>query len=323
MLDFTQFSAVFPTDGPKPYDHNGIREIETFRKSFGGVLFIDRILKALGLGDSVPPKGESGLRALHQQICDTKVSAHARLSAFYYLLLDYDELRGARSNLAEALAEETGLPANYQLLMRGLWHMDRNEFRFALENLAHPSLPAEFADDIVSVLVRHATKSAAPAGPPQSSSAGDDGDGDDYSLALAYYHAAQPVLRTSEALELLFGALARTSVPEALYFSRRFPDHTRQQLFERLVASVLDHPGAATTNTTTTAAAAAATTAATRARELASLPLTAAEERWFRDYLAVGDGRKSKNAKAVAQMRQLVTGRIAARPVRRCPGTAR
>lgn len=52
MLDFTQFSAVFPTDGSKPYDHNGIREIETFRKSFGGVLFIDRVLKALGLGDS-------------------------------------------------------------------------------------------------------------------------------------------------------------------------------------------------------------------------------------------------------------------------------
>ncbi|KAL2143486.1 hypothetical protein VTI28DRAFT_10407 [Corynascus sepedonium] len=279
MLDFTQFAAAFPTDGPKPYDQNGVREIETFRKSFGGVLFIDRVLKALGLseGKVYPPRGDSGLRALHRQICDTKVSPHAKLSVFYYLLLDYDELRGARSDLAEALAEEAGLPRNYQLLMRGLWHMDRGEFKFALEHLAHPSLPPEFADDVVTVLVRHAEKDGA----------------DDYSLPLAYYHAAQPVLQTSEALELLFGALARTSVAEALRFSRRFPEHARQQLFERLVASVLEHPDAA----------------GARGRELVSLPLAGVEEKWFHDYITGGDGRKSKNAKALAQMRQLVTGR--------------
>ena len=52
MLDFSQFSAAFPTDGPKPYDQNGVREIETFRKTFDGVLFIDRVLKALGIGES-------------------------------------------------------------------------------------------------------------------------------------------------------------------------------------------------------------------------------------------------------------------------------
>lgn len=225
-------------------------------------------------GKAYPPRGDSGLRALHKQICDTKASAHAKLSVFYYLLLDYDEVRGARSDLAEALAEESGLPANYQLLMRGLWHMDRGEFRFALEHLAHPSLPSEFADDIIAVLVRHAKA-------------------DDYSLPLAYYHTTQPVLQTSEALDLLFGALARTSVAEALHFSRARPEAARQQLFERLVASVLEHPQAA----------------GARGKELVSLPLTAAEERWFQEYLAVGEGRKSKNAKAVAQMRQVVTGR--------------
>ncbi|KAK3290713.1 nuclear pore complex assembly-domain-containing protein [Chaetomium fimeti] len=277
MLDFSQFAAAFPTDGPKPYDQNGVREIETFRKSFEGVLFIDRVMKALGVseGKAYPPRGDSGLRALHKQICDTKVSPHAKLSVFYYLLLDYDELRGARSDLAEALAEESGLPPNYQLLMRGLWHMDRKEFKFALEHLAHPSLPSEFADDIITVLVRHAKA-------------------DDYSLPLAYYHTTQPVLQTSEALELLFGALARTSVAEALYFSRARPEPARQQLFERLVASVLEHPEAA----------------GARGKELVSLPLTGAEEKWFQEYVAGGgEGRKSKNAKAVAQMRQVVTGR--------------
>ncbi|GAB1317585.1 hypothetical protein MFIFM68171_07795 [Madurella fahalii] len=276
MLDFSQFSAAFPTDGPKPYDQNGVREIETFRKSFDGVLFIDRVLKALGIGvgKAYPPRGDNGLRTLHQQICESRVSPHAKLSVFYYFLLDYDEIRGARSQLAEALAEESGLPQNYQILMRGLWHMDRKEFKFALEHLAHPSLPSEFADDIITVLVRHAKE-------------------DDYSLPLAYYHTAQPVLQTSEALELLFGALARTSVTGAFHFSRTYPDHARQQLFEKLVASVLEHPDAV----------------GVRGKELVSLPLTGTEEKWFQEYLAVGEGRKSKNAKPVAQMRQVVTGR--------------
>jgi hypothetical protein len=231
-------------------------------------------------GKAYPPRGDAGLRTLHQQICASKVSPHAKLSVLYYLLLDYDSIRGARSTLAESLAEESSLPQNYQILMRGLWHMDRQEFKFALEHLAHPSLPAEFADDIVTVLVRHA-KSAA------------DND-DDYSLPLAYYHTVQPVLQTPEALELLFGALARTSVASALRFSRTYPEHARQQLFEKLVASVLEHPQAA----------------GARGKELVSLPLDGAEERWFQEYVGSGEGRKSKNAKAVAQMRQVVTGRF-------------
>ncbi len=158
--------------------------------------------------------------------------------------------------------------------MRGLWHMDRKEFKYALEHLAHPSLPSEFADDIVTVLVRHAKA-------------------DDYSLPLAYYHTVRPVLQTSAALELLFGALARTSVTEALYFSRTHPEHARQQLFVKLVASVLEHPEAV----------------GARGKELVSLPLTAAEEKWFQEYVTGSEGRKSNNAKAVVQMRQLVTGR--------------
>ena len=192
----------------------------------------------------------------------------------YYLLLDYDDIRGARSMLAEGLADDSALPQKYQILMRGLWHMDRKEFKFALEHLAHPSLPTEFADEITVVLIRHAA-------------------GADYSLALAYYHTTQPVFRTSEALELLFTALARTSVTEALRFSRRYPDAARQLLFERLIASILDYPEQV----------------AVRGKELVSLPLEGAEEMWLQEYLAVGEGKKSKNARLVAQMRQIVTGR--------------
>ncbi|KAK0713055.1 nuclear pore complex assembly-domain-containing protein [Lasiosphaeria miniovina] len=278
MIDFTIFQAAFPIDGPYPYNQTGVRSIETFRKSFDGVLFIDRVLKALDIGDGkvYPPKGENALRTLHRQICESKVSSHHKLSVLFYLLLDFDDVRGGRSLLAGALAEESGLPQTYQVLMRGLWHMDRKEFKFALEHLAHPSLPpSEFADDIIIALVRHAV-------------------GHDYSLPLAYYHTIRPIFKKAEALDLLFGALARTNVIEALYFLRAYPDHIRQQLFERLVSSVLDHPQAV----------------GPRGRELVSLPLSSAEEKWLQDYLTAGDGKKSKNAKPVTQMRQIVTGRV-------------
>jgi hypothetical protein len=53
MLDYSHFHAVFPSEGAVPYDHRGIQEIETLRKTFDGVLFIDRVLKALGIGDGM------------------------------------------------------------------------------------------------------------------------------------------------------------------------------------------------------------------------------------------------------------------------------
>lgn len=120
-----------------------------------------------------------------------------------------------------------------------------------------------------------------------------DADAHDYSLPLAYYHATQPIFKTAEAFELFFGALAQTSITEALAFSRTFPQHTQHQLFEQLLASVIADPRSAST----------------RGKELASLSLTGTEEKWFHEYLASGDRRKSKNAKMILQVRQIVTGR--------------
>ncbi|KAK4192230.1 protein ELYS [Podospora australis] len=288
-MDISHFTAVFPTDGPMPYDDASVRQIATYRKSFDGVLFIDRVLRALGISEGkqpYPPRSENALRTLHQQIVSSPSAAtqSAKLSVLFYILLDYDDVRGSRlSQLAESMAEEFGLPRSYQILMRGLWHMDRAEYKFALEHLCDPSLPSEFADDIVTVLVRHASK--------VSKSTGGE---DDFSLALAYYHTTQPVLKTSEALELLFGALARTSVAEGLYFSRRYPEATRELLFEKLVASVLEHPQAV----------------GLRGKELVSLPLLREEEKWFQEYITGKEGKRSKNARVVAQMREIVTGRI-------------
>jgi hypothetical protein len=55
MIDYTQFHAVFPGQGATPYSNKDVQEIETLRKSFNGVLFIDRVLKALNIGEGGIP----------------------------------------------------------------------------------------------------------------------------------------------------------------------------------------------------------------------------------------------------------------------------
>jgi hypothetical protein len=151
--------------------------------------------------------------------------------------------------------------------------------QYALEHMSHPSLMPDFSDEIMAAFVLHAGKP--------------DGD---HSIALAYFHTVQPVLKSPRALALLFDALARTSIPQALHYSRSYPDHTRQQLFNKLVASVLD--------------AAPGDAAAERAVELVGLSLREEEEAWFEQYLTDGEGAKSKKAKDTLVMRRIVTGRL-------------
>lgn len=156
MLDYTSFHAVFPPQGANPYlDKSTVTEIETLRKSFDGILFIDRVLSSLRIlpppgnngktqhvcgdhcynhyicttGQRYPPRDERGLRNLHTAICNAKVSAHHKLSVLYYLLLDFDLVRGHTSTVADDFVSKSGLPRKYHLMMRGLWHMDRKEFK--------------------------------------------------------------------------------------------------------------------------------------------------------------------------------------------------
>jgi hypothetical protein len=51
MLNYTRLHAVFPSEGAVPYDQRGTQEIETLRRTLDGVLFVDRVLKALGIGE--------------------------------------------------------------------------------------------------------------------------------------------------------------------------------------------------------------------------------------------------------------------------------
>ncbi|KAI0127592.1 nuclear pore complex assembly-domain-containing protein [Xylariales sp. AK1849] len=283
MIDHSNFDRVFGSLNPFPYNRTFIQEADAYRRSFEGVLFIDRVLTALGHSKArtmYPPKSDNNLRQLHEQItASNAIATHHKLSVLYYLLLDIDDLSGNDSSKADTFASRSGLPAKYQIFMKGLWYMDRHAFALALEYLAHPSLLPEFADDIIIVLVRHASK---------------DGD---YTLPLAYWHTVQPVLKSPTALDLLFDALSRSNVSEALQFSRARPEATREQLFQRLVLSVLD--------------GASSEESADRASELASLPFDAAEEEWFKECLRSGEGKRLKTARDTLLMRRIAMGEVA------------
>ena len=49
MFDFTDFQQVFPAGTQLPYDKKLQTSIEAHRKGYDGTLFIDRVLKALGI----------------------------------------------------------------------------------------------------------------------------------------------------------------------------------------------------------------------------------------------------------------------------------
>lgn len=153
MFDYNHYEHVFPTSAAFPYDRKSIQETDTYRKSFNGALFIDRVLSALGLtkgmqsqakdlqqyetdpspcaAKTYPPKQETALKSLHQVLCEADISIHHRLSIFYYLLLDFDG-QDARSQYSVKFAEVSGVPKNYQILMRGLWLLDHQQFEVRL-----------------------------------------------------------------------------------------------------------------------------------------------------------------------------------------------
>ncbi|KAF5699148.1 nuclear pore complex assembly [Fusarium globosum] len=272
MLDYTNLHEVFAEGLANPYDRETQRDIEHSRKEFDGALFIDRVLRAVGITKAkiYPPKTDNALKQLHQQICESTMSIQHKLSIFYYILLDFD-LTAGRESASDAFVDVSGMPKKYQIFMKGLWYLDRQEYSRALEYISHPSLIPDFADNIMTVLVKSAQ----------------DGD---YSIALSYFYTVQPKLKTSAALELLFGAMAKTNISEALFYSRTRSPHTRELLFRQLIASVLDSPHDELSE---------------RATQLTFLPFDKSEEAWFEEYLLHGNGKTHKKAKDTLVMRKI------------------
>ncbi|KAI0148953.1 nuclear pore complex assembly-domain-containing protein [Pestalotiopsis sp. NC0098] len=285
MIDFGNFNEVFGRLSPSLYNQTFIQEAEANRRNFEGALFIDKVLAALGLAKVrglYPPKSDATLHQLHEKVTtSTNIATHHKLSILYYLLLDVDSLLPPKPGhgeplRAEQFANRSGLPSKYQLLISGLWFFDRKAFAKGLEYLTHPSLTPEFADDIVTVLSRQASK---------------DGD---YTLPLAYWHTVQPVLKDETAVRLLFDAMIQGNVGEALRFSRTKPEAQREGLFKRLIIGVLDSGHG--------------DEAADRAGELASLSFDEREDEWFCQCLEGGEGKRLKIARDTLLMRRIALG---------------
>lgn len=321
MLDFGNFDLVFGDLSPFPFTRQWAQQVEKKRKEYHGVLFLDRVLGALNIAKgeassrvyslyapsshptaskSYPPKTDKELRQLHHLVCDApNVAVHHKLSILYYILLDVDsriedlqlqhpsmsQTTNSSITRADTFAADAAVPQKYSIFMKGLWYMDATDFDHALEYLTHPSLVPEFADEIVTALARISSSSTTQAG------------GEDYSPVLAYYYTVQPVLKTAAATNVLFDAISESSVSEALCYSRARPQFMREQLFKRLVLSVVDVSEADDTEE-----------AADRAFELTSTGLEAQEEDWFRDALLGSEGKKVRVAKDTLLMRRIARG---------------
>lgn len=115
-------------------------------------------------------------------------------------------------------------------------------------------------------------------------------------MALSYFYSVQPILKSPVALELLFDAMAQANVTEALLYSRTHPQHTREQLFRRWIACVLDNGKGEDLSS--------------RTSELAFMPFDSLEETWFEEYLTVGEGRNLKKAKDTLLIRKIACDRF-------------
>ncbi|SZF03761.1 unnamed protein product [Blumeria hordei] len=274
MIDFTCFEDIFGFEKKHIYDDDMINDIQLNRICLER-LFIDRLIIFLGIkkpSKHYPPESYDDLKSLHNAIIESDSADQHKLSVLYYILLDYEH--AAESNIPPETLKEFPLPPKYQILTRGLWFMDRKQFECALQYIAHPSLNPSFTNEIMETLV--------------------NSSGGDMTLPLAYYHTIQPQLSNEKGLEILFSAFAKSSVTEAFYFSRKHNECAQRNMFEMLIATVLND---STRNRIPV-----------RSMELVNLPFTSQETSWFEEYLTEGEGRESEKAADILMMRLIATG---------------
>ncbi|KAG5287135.1 hypothetical protein I7I48_02991 [Histoplasma ohiense] len=292
MAPWEEFDATFYFKRDSSYDSKTVDLIIANRRALENILFVDRLLKALNIDAAsrvYPPRTNQTLRALHSQIVSSSSPNHHKQALIYYILRDLRSTNGGDSSLQ--FARRCYLPEKYRLFIDGLWHLDRLEYKRALEYLTEPCLLPTFPDEILYVLAtqpKHA----------QQQSQQLPNENYDDSLATAYYLTVSPPLATPKALNAYFALLCRTHITESFYFSRKQPSpSSHRDLLEQLIVFVLSatKPGE---------------TRAKSAMELINLPFNAEEERWFEDCLLTGKARHLPGAKDTVMMRRVATGRL-------------
>ncbi|KAJ5797776.1 uncharacterized protein N7503_007072 [Penicillium pulvis] len=277
MAQWEDFNQIFAFNKKYHYDAKVVELINSNRRALENHLFADRLLALVGIKGVTkvyPPKTNADLRSLIDHIVSSELDIHHKQALIYYILKDCR----AAPDAAGQFARSCHLPEKYRLFIEGLWHMDRLEFRRAIEYLAEPSLIPTFPDEILYVL----TLSQLPK--------------HDNGLAIAYYLNAAPPLATEKVQRSFYETLCRSSITEALFFSRKYDEIKRRNYFVQLVEFI--HKTAA------------GQTRSKRAMELVGLPLDEDEEEWFEEALLRGSASTLPGAKDTLMMRRLATGRV-------------
>ncbi|KAL8718966.1 MAG: hypothetical protein Q9225_003959 [Loekoesia sp. 1 TL-2023] len=276
MDNFEIFEDLFAFDPDYGYSEQTIDKILKCRRSMENELFIDRLLKTLGIAQAIrtyPPRSNQDLRDLHDQIIQSPSPDHHKQSVLYYILKDIPDKDAQPSS---TFAKAVFLPERYRIFMDGIWFLDRAKFAKALDYLTEPVLIPTFPKEILYTLCVH---------PDQR----------DEKLPLAYYYTVSPAITSPRVLEAFFSVLARSSVTEAFFWARRQGEANYRGLFEQLISSVLD--------------GAEGEDRARRSVELIHLPFSREEEIWFESYLTDGKGRDLSGAEDTLAVRKMVTGR--------------
>ncbi|KAL9603710.1 MAG: hypothetical protein Q9219_001029 [cf. Caloplaca sp. 3 TL-2023] len=279
MNNFQVFEDLFAFAPDYAYGEQTINKILKCRRSMENELFIDRLLKTLGIEQAIklyPPRSNQDLRDLHQQIIDSPSPDHHKHSVLYYILKDVTNKDTQPSSM---FAKAVYLPPRYRIFMDGLWYLDRGKFAKALDYLTEPVLIPTFPEEIIYTLCTH---------PEQQ----------DDMLPLAYYHTVSPAITSRKVLEAFFSVLVRASVTDAFFWARKQGEVNHRNLFEQLVHAILDEVEGEDR--------------ARRSVELIYLPFGREEEIWFETYLASEKGRDRSGAEDMLGVRKMVTGRAGA-----------
>ncbi|KAL4808850.1 nuclear pore complex assembly-domain-containing protein [Aspergillus unguis] len=278
MAPWEDFDSIFFFNKNFTYDGKVIEQILSNRRALENQLFADRLLQLLGVQAVTklyPPISNSDLRTLIRHIISSELDIHQKQSLIYYILKDCR----APSDAAAQFARKCHLPEKYRLFIEGLWHLDRLEFRRAIEYLTEPSIIPTFPDEILYAL----TLSHIPR--------------HDDSLVMAYYLTVNPPLTSEKAQRAFIETMCRASITETFYFTRKHNDALRQSYLTQLIEFVLKTSSGQLRSK--------------RAMQLIDLPLDDQEEEWFEDALLRGRAKTLHGAKDTAMMRRLATGRTA------------
>ncbi|KAK3173446.1 hypothetical protein OEA41_006775 [Lepraria neglecta] len=119
MADFYNFEDVFGSNPNIAYDEDARGRIRHHRQSLENELFIDRLLKALGV---------------RKDLSQAKGDSHEQFSKASYL------------------------PNKYKTFIDGIWYLDRLKFERALDYLTESSLTPTFPEEILCTLCRHSPR---------------------------------------------------------------------------------------------------------------------------------------------------------------------